>query len=178
MNASANPPAVASSSRAGFVLLAMVLAGFVAYVWLKSAELPVVVATHFDAAGKANGWMPREKHLSFTVALGTLTPLFIVGIFAFIRRRQGWGLNIPNKAYWLEPERRAATFDYLSQQGLWLATLMAVFQAAIFKTILDANKLRPPTLATDESKYLGIGLVVLIVIWIAGLLLRFRKPRA
>jgi len=178
MNASANPPAVASSSRAGFVLLLMVLAGFVAYVWLKSSDLPAIVATNFDVAGKANGWMPRQKHLYFTLALGTLTPLFIVSVFAFVCRRHGWGLNIPNKAYWLEPERRAATFDYLSQQSLWLATLMAVFQAALYKTILDANKLRPPTLAVDEAKYLGIGLVVLIVIWVAGLLLRFRKPRA
>jgi serine/threonine-protein kinase len=175
MNAPASPPA-ASSSRSGFALLVLVLAGFVAYVMWKSAELPAVVATHFDAQGRANGWMSRDRHLYFTLALGILTPLFIVGIFAFIRRRAGWGLNIPNKAYWLAPERQTATFDYLSRQGLWLATLMAVFQAAIYKSLLDANKLRPPTLATEESAWLGGGLVVLIVIWIAGLLLRFRKP--
>jgi uncharacterized membrane protein len=175
MNAPASPSA-ASSSR-GTVVLAFVLIGFVCYVLVKSADLPAVVATHFDFRGKANGWMTRSKHLYFTLALGTLTPLFIVGVFAFVRRRQGWGLNIPNKEYWLAPERRAETFDYLSRQGLWLATLMAVFQAAIYKSILDANKLQPPTLATPESTGLVIGLLVMFAIWVAGLLLRFRKPR-
>jgi uncharacterized membrane protein len=176
MNAPASPPA-ASSSR-GLAVLAFVLVGFVCYVLVKSADLPAIVATHFDLHGKANGWMTRAKHLYFTLALGTLTPLFIVGLFAFIRRRQGWGLNIPNKEYWLAPERRAETFDYLSRQGLWLATLMAVFQAAIYKSILDANAVRPPILPTQLTMWLTGGFLALVAIWIAGLLLRFRLPRA
>ncbi len=177
MNAPDSPPP-ARSSRAGLFVLLLILAGFVAYVWLKSAQLPTVVATHFDVTGKANGWMSRQQHLYFTLALGTLSPLFIVGVFAFVQKMNGWGLNIPNKAYWLDPERRAATFEYLSQQGLWLATLMAVFQAAIFKSILDANATKPPVLPTDVSMYLIGGFLVLIGIWVAGVLLRFRKPRA
>ena len=158
-------------------MLALVLAGFVAYVMAKSAQLPAVVATHFDVHGEANGWMSREKHLYFTLGIGTLMPLFIVGVFAFVRRCQGWGLNIPNKAYWLAPERQAATFDYLSRQVLWLATLAAVFQAAIFKSILDANSVRPPALPMQLTMWLTGGFLVLIAIWAVGLLVRFRLPR-
>ena len=177
MNAPASSPA-GPPSRAGLFVLALVLAGFVAYVLTKSAQLPALVATHFDLHGKANGWMSREKHLWFTLGIGTLLPLLMIGIAAVVRRGDGRGLNIPNKTYWLAPERRAATFDYFSRQMLWLATLMAVFQAALFKSILDANSVHPPALPMPLIMWLTGGFLALIAIWVAGVLVRFLLPRA
>src|ERR1035441_3364369 len=40
-------------------------------------QLPVHVATHFNAAGQANGWMSREEALKFGVGL----MVFRLGVF-------------------------------------------------------------------------------------------------
>jgi Domain of unknown function (DUF1648) len=43
-------------------------------------RLPVNVASHFDAAGRANGWMPREASLAFT--LGFMA--FMLSVFSIV----------------------------------------------------------------------------------------------
>ena len=48
--------------------------------WQLWDQLPARVATHFDAAGHANGWMPRETSLVFT--LGFLA--FLLAVFSII----------------------------------------------------------------------------------------------
>ena len=48
--------------------------------WLVWDRLPARMASHFDAAGGANGWMPREASLYF--ALGFVT--FLVGVFSVL----------------------------------------------------------------------------------------------
>ena len=55
--------------------------------WLDWDRLPVNMATHFDAAGRANGWMSHEASLAFT--LGFMTFVLVVFSLAlyFARRR-------------------------------------------------------------------------------------------
>jgi uncharacterized SAM-binding protein YcdF (DUF218 family) len=58
--------------------LAPVVIGF--RYWQDWDQPPRRMASHFDAAGRANGWMPRDVSLYFT--LGVL--IFVLTIFSFV----------------------------------------------------------------------------------------------
>ncbi len=164
------------SSRIGLLLLAFLLAGFVAFVAHSSKQLPDRVATHFNLHGKADGWMTRAHHLKFMIGVGVGTPLFIVGVFALVAKMKGWGLNIPNKAYWVAPERQEETFGFLFRHGIWLACLMVVFHAGLFESVALANAHAPPFLPSTHVAWLTGGFIALLVVWITTLLMRFRAP--
>ena len=72
--------------------------------------LPERVASHFGASGAANGWMTKSQFL-MTYAAILLPALFLeFGCSAALPRRRKRSCNLPNKEYWLSPERRAGTF--------------------------------------------------------------------
>src|SRR5947208_13832382 len=105
-------PAPPASNRIGWLALVCLFAAFAACVAHFSKQLPDRVATHFGGTGHPNGWMTRTQYRNFTLGLGLGTPVFILAVFAIVERLRGVGLNIPNKAYWLEPDRQQATFAF------------------------------------------------------------------
>ncbi len=163
--------------RVAVVILAVFWLGFAGYVSLTAPQLPESVATHFGAGGKPNGWMTRAQHLRFTLAMGTALPAFILGVFAFMRRRPDRMLNIPNRDHWLAPDRREATFDFVQRCGYWLAGLLIAFLAGLHHSILAANSRSPVALSpADFLTVTGVFLAALVV-WIVLLCRRFsRKP--
>lgn len=164
--------------RLALLFLGFLLAGFVAFVAHSSKQLPNRVATHFNLHGKADGWMSRAQHVKFTLGVGVGTPLLVVGVFALVGKMKGWGLNLPNKDYWLAPEREQATFAYLQSHGFWLASLMVVFHAGLFQSVLLANAQRPAHLASSHLVWLTSVFLLLLAVWIIALLRRFRLPSA
>jgi Protein of unknown function (DUF1648) len=64
-----------------FAVLMWLAPVVVAYrYWQVWQQLPVRMVSHFDAAGHANGWMPRETSLYFT--LGSMT--FVLVVFSIV----------------------------------------------------------------------------------------------
>jgi uncharacterized membrane protein len=51
-------------------------------------QLPVHVATHFNAAGQANGWMSRERALQFGVGFVAILLLIFTALLLFVARVQ------------------------------------------------------------------------------------------
>ena len=138
MNAPTDP-APAAPRRFAWLVLLCLFAAFAAGVICYSRLLPDRVATHFGGSGHPNGWMSRVQYVKFTLGIGIGTPLFILAVFTIVERLKGLGLNIPNKAYWLESERRQATYAFLRRQGYWLAGLIVVFHAVLFGEIVIVN---------------------------------------
>ncbi len=164
------------TSRTAFVILVVLWAGFADYVWSSSVVLPDRVATHFGAGGEPNGWMTRTGHVQFTLLFGLLVPAFVIGIFAIMRRFETW-LNIPHKDYWLAPERRQETFDFIQRQGFWFAGLFIAFLAGIHHSILAANARSPVSLPLSDVGWIAGGFMVAALVWVAIFIGRFfRKP--
>src|SRR3972149_10891183 len=71
--------------------------------------LPEKVASHFNFAGKADGWWDKEYFAVFWAMLLA----FLVGTFALteylVSKAPDSVINLPNKDWWLAPERRAET---------------------------------------------------------------------
>lgn len=166
------------SARRPLLILALLWCAFAAYVWLTAAQLPERVATHFGTGGEPNGWMTRTGHVQFTLLFGLAIPAFVIGIFALIRRLQGRGLNIPHKDYWLAPERRQETFDFLTRQSFWFAALFMAFLAGIHHSILLANARTPAMLPASNLGWLAGGFLVATLAWTIILVGRFCRRAA
>lgn len=160
-----------STGTLAFLVLQAVLVGF---VWHSAQTLPPVVASHFSASGVANGFMPRQAYvLSFSLLLIGV-PLLIAFLPGSLAHRSGTHLNIPNRAYWLAPERRDTTLAFIGSHGKWFAAVVSIFLGYVHWLVVQANRLQPPTLSSaDILGGLTIFLLALFV-WLAGLYLRFR----
>jgi hypothetical protein len=100
--------------------LAVFAAGALAFVWYVEGtlgQLPERVATHFGGTGAPTGWMTRVPHEKLMLGFGLGVPLFVLLVFLGVRALGGVGLNIPHRYYWLSPERREVTLDFIAAHG-------------------------------------------------------------
>src|SRR5215210_4275920 len=75
--------------------------------------LPARVASHFDVRGRPNGWMARQEFLLFEVlAIGVIFGISFGGP-ALLGKVPSSMLNIPQRSYWLAPERRSQTLEFM-----------------------------------------------------------------
>ena len=158
------------------VLLVICYAIFFAYVAGTYAELPEKVASHFDLAGHANGWMSRDGCIGFTIGLGILMPAFIVGIMAGAGKIPISFINLPHRDYWLAPERRKPALAVLLRYSLWFASLNILFVTGLHGIVVQANRPGGDTHLSGVS--LGIlagGFLTGTGLWIFLLVRRFSK---
>ncbi len=94
-------------------------------------QLPARIASHFDAAGRANGWMPREASFYFTIGfLSFLALVFSVSLFAIHRRYPVGRLSLALLAFfhielWTVVYMLNSTIDYnLTGAPIIVAPLM------------------------------------------------------
>jgi serine/threonine-protein kinase len=163
-------------ARAALVLGA-VYAGFVAYVVTSSAGLPERVATHFNGAGRADGWMSRPAHVGWTVVGGLAVPAIVVGVMFVMRFVSDEFVNVPNKAYWLEEGRRGETFDYLLRHGIWLGCWLVGLFIALQYLVVEANARRPAGLGAAAGWLVG-GFVAGVAGWVGVLIWHFARVPA
>lgn len=156
-------------------LLIAVVACAALFVWFTSRALPDVVATHFGASGAANGFMPRDFYVVFMLAVTAGLPLLLAVVLHFVLGRSHVPISVPNRDYWLAPERRARTLSFLRTQTAWFAIMLAAFMSYVHWLVLDANTLQPARLSTP---WLMGGMTVFlaaVLVWAILFVGRFRK---
>jgi hypothetical protein len=165
----------AASIRSWLPLVVLVTG---AYVLVTSAFLPPVVASHFDAAGNADAYMSRGGYAAFMAGLSLALPVLVVCLPNVMLRRGSRWINLPHRDYWLAPERREATVDYLCRHNAVLGALVTGFLGYVHGLVLQANSVLPPRLS---AHWLIVGMaafVAVLTIWSVQLLRRFRRvPR-
>lgn len=120
------------------ILILSVVAA-VLFVGLTGHALPDVVASHFAASGKANAFMSRGTYLGFMVALVVALPLVVALSGRLASVLPARLVNLPNKTYWLAPERRDATLQALFERTGWLALLLLAFLCFVHWLVVQAN---------------------------------------
>ena len=71
-----------------FAVLMWLAPVVVAYrYWQVWQQLPVRMVSHFDAAGHANGWMPRETSLYFSIGCMTFMLVVFSGVLSLVARK-------------------------------------------------------------------------------------------
>lgn len=180
MKAGADPISVqayadAMTPRLGKAALLLLLLALALFVWHTSAALPQVVASHFASSGAADGYMPRGGYVALMLALIVGVPLLVAFLPAAVAGRDGRKLNIPQREYWLAPERRESTLGFIRLHGLWFAATLALFLSYVHSLVVEANERRPPALATSGLTAGLVAFFLILAAWLFVLFARFRK---
>jgi uncharacterized membrane protein len=153
---------------------ALLVAGAAAFVWLTSLSLPDAVASHFGAGGYANGFMPRGPYVGLMLAVVVGVPALLTIVTYFRLDGPRARINLPNRDYWLAPERRAETVSYLRGQLTWFGAVLVVFLCYVHWLVVRANSVRPPRLSTTGISVALAAFAMFVVLWTRLLLRRFR----
>jgi uncharacterized membrane protein len=138
--------------------------------------LPDRVASHFGPAGTANGWMTKSQFL-LTYAI-VLLPAFAVEFWLprRVARTGGDRLRLPNKEYWLAPERRSETFAYFEKFFAWYGCALLGLEVFAMGLAMRANLKNPPQLPTAPIVSAILVFVLFNVLAVIAMFLRFSKP--
>ena len=150
-------------SRFVFVLTAVVFGLALGH---DAAGLPETMATHFDAAGGANGTMAARSYLAFYGFLGLGMSLFLIGACYAIRLFPATSLTVPNEEYWHRPENHARACRFLLEHSFWIASLNLLWLLLLHREIVAANRLPVPFLSPERLTPLGWLYGGGMVVWI------------
>ena len=96
-------------------------------------QLPLMVASHFDAGGFPTAFMPRARYFRFVLTLGIAVPLALVALLTAVYSRAA-DMKLPNRDYWLAPERIGQTRGFLVAHGIWFGSLLISFETRLTST--------------------------------------------
>ena len=158
-----------------FVLLALYAAIHFSYYY---PQLPAVVASHFTARGAANGWQTKSAFFVVLVAVSVLAAVVGFAIPRIITVLPVELINLPNKRYWLAPERRAETQEFFITYFAWFGCAVYLLLILTFDYAIQHN-LHPEN-PPDPLRiwYILAGFMAFTVAWIARMIARFvRLPQ-
>jgi hypothetical protein len=160
------------------MVLGLLLAGAAQLVSVLSAGLPELVAVHFNSAGVADGFMRREDCRNFMLTFTLGVPAFVAVITVLIPRVLPPSmLNVPNRTYWLAPERANESIAFLSRQGIWFGCILVIFLAYVDWMLARANESTPPAFSSELFVWAMAAFAGAIALWAMRMFRRFRLPR-
>lgn len=101
-------------------ILAVSLAAGLGHLALVAPRLPERVASHFDLAGRPDGWMSQGAFALVYAALELFVGLVFVGVVELTLRAPKQWINVPHREHWLAPEREAATRATIARDLAWI----------------------------------------------------------
>jgi uncharacterized membrane protein len=161
--------------RVTWTVFIALLAFGILFVISTVSQLPPMVASHFDAAGQANAFMSRSGYARFILCLVLGLPLAVVIILTSVYSR-ATDLKLPNRDYWLAPERIDRTRAFLVAHGVWFGSLLVVLACFVHWLELAANRVQPPHLSNSMFAAVMIAFLLATAAWIAALMVAFRRP--
>ncbi len=155
-----------------FYLLVTLAAVQVAYYY---PRLPATVASHFDGLGAPNDWSGKGGFFALYIAI----VFMLIGVFDLMPRWSGarprFGMKIPNRDYWLAPERIDATRAFFRRQMMLMGVAHMALAVYAIQLAIVANFAAEPRLHPSIGWALGAYFVFLAG-WLIHLHRHFRKP--
>ena len=162
--------------RVGLGLLVVAAIATIAQVLWFSTKLPDPVASHFGPNGQPDAWMSRTGFLAMLVLLQVGMAGFMLAIAYGMKWIPASLLNMPNKEYWLHPDRRDESLRKNGSMLILISGLTGIFLAVIDQLICETN-VRANGPLPQGVLFLALGLYLVAVIGVAGYgLWSFRMP--
>jgi uncharacterized membrane protein len=168
-------PSSSRLPRAAFVFLA-----FVGFLQARAfaATMPPVLATHFGHSGAPNGWQTQAQFFTLEVILLGVCLLLAFGIPVLIGELPMSLVNLPNKEYWLAPERRDETLAFFKTQFAWFGCVFLAFLLVVNQLVFKANQTHPRQLDNTTFVIALFAFLAYVGIWTVRLILRFARRDA
>lgn len=150
--------------------LTLGIAGQAAYYY---PLLPATMATHFDGYGTPDGWMAKGSFIVFEIVIFGVLLVEFLGLPWFIQQMPDSWINLPNKAYWLAPQRRSQAFSIFRQYFQWFGVALMAMLICVNQLVYRANVTRANF---DSSIWLLLAaFFVFVAIWLVKFISVFRK---
>jgi uncharacterized membrane protein len=165
---------ISSRNIAVLTVFGLVAAGLGMQTWYWG-QLPDRIATHFGIDGSPNEWMSKANATLLLCGVQVGLPLLLLGIALSLSKIPNSLINIPNREYWLQADRREASLGHMQNMLAWIAVLVAIEINAIVHLTFLANR---DGTGLNKGLFVGILLTFLAAIFtIAGTSMwRFRMP--
>jgi uncharacterized membrane protein len=167
---------LAAMNKIPWIAFALALLFAVLFFSNTISSLPPMVASHFDGAGFPTAHFTRANYSKFVFGMGVGFPIAMVTLLSVVYSKSS-DMKLPNREYWLAPDRIGQTRALLVAHAVWFGCLMVAMVCYMHWLVLIAHRSVPPRLS--NQLVMG-GLLVFIGIataWIIGLLRTFRRPR-
>jgi serine/threonine-protein kinase len=142
--------------RAPFAVIVTLIALAVARSVTVLRALPPRMASHFDGSGQPNGFMSQGDFFVFYALVGGGAVALVLGIPWLTRAVPPSLINIPNRGYWLTPERLPLVHRKLGAWAGWFAASLTAFLVAVLELVLRANLAREPIANGPLQVLLGL----------------------
>jgi hypothetical protein len=164
-----------SRRASSLVTLVCLMVFSVTFVIYTSYFLPETVATHFNFHNEPDGWMTRNRYVLLILILLVSIPTVIsVGIGA-LSQKYSHLISIPNRDYWLSPQRLDESLDFVASHVYRLGRLLIVLMTGLHYLVLVANRSEPPTLPQSWFMAISLGFVFALSMWVIALYRRFPR---
>lgn len=125
--------------KAARISVAVIVALAVARSAAVFDRLPLRMASHFNAAGHADGSMPRDQFFMIFAIVSLGAVAMPLGLASLCRVLPMGVLNVPHREYWLTPERIGLVQAKVAAFGSWFAVSTSALLYAVLESVLEAN---------------------------------------
>jgi uncharacterized membrane protein len=137
--------------------------------------MPPVVATHFGSSGAPNGWQSQTAFFTLELLLLGVCLLVAFGIPFLIAMLPLSMINVPNKDFWLAPDRRRPTIAFFRSQFAWFGCVFLGFLLIVNELVFAANQKHPRQLNSTAFVAAMIAFLLFVAIWTGRLIFYFSK---
>jgi uncharacterized membrane protein len=138
-------------------------------------RLPEIVGSHFGKSGVASAWQTKIAFFSVELAVIVLATIVTFVIPRLIAAMPASAINLPNKDFWLSPERREDTFSFLRSQMAWFGCALLAFLLFVMELVFRANLQTPPRLNMAAFVPALIAFIVFSTRWTVRFVVHFYR---
>lgn len=161
--------------RIARVLLIFLAALAVVQTFYYYPDLPNTVASHFDWKGKPNGWMTKPSFFTIYLLLMLILLVCFLPLSKLLNKFPNSQISLPNKDYWLAPERKNETLSSINESVSWFGVATMLLMVYTFQLAIEANLTTTPILSSN-IKWALLLYFIAAAIWLIMLYIRFRRP--
>jgi len=127
------------------------------------------MASHFGSSGRPDGFTSREEFFWMMALVGGGVVALLTSLPPLLRRCPPELINLPNRHYWLAPERRQVSIARLGAWLAWFALATGALLCFVLELVIRANleqrSLENALFVSGLGVYLGSVIAFLILLY-------------
>jgi uncharacterized membrane protein len=162
-----------NNRKSAIVVFVLLCVACVVHALYYYPRLPAEVAHHFGASGQPDAWGSKMQFLMVYLVTVAVMAASFLGLGLAMPKIPNSIINLPNKDYWLAPERRQQTLDYMLPRLLWFGSITMVLLIDVFQQSFQVHLGEAIRL---NHIWLSLGAyVAVITVWGIAIYSKFRK---